>query len=242
MTEFKGVSIITGAVTETEALRQTVSYIIENCNAEDITEIIIAYPDRVTPQCLSVINELCSAQCGVHVHSFLQKRPKLGFLTESFDMAKGSHVITVDSDLALSISLIPQMIECAKKEPDVIFSASRWLKGSNFNGYNKFKKIWNYCSQKFLSVLFGGGLTDYTIPFQIAPAELYRKINFEETGFPIFLEMVLRPLRLGCKFKELASDCSARTEGKSSNSFLQTAMYLKTALHIRFLPKDKILK
>lgn len=242
MTEFKGVTIITGAVTETDALRRTVNYIKDNCSSADLAEILIGYPDRVTDECLAVINELASAESEVPVTAFRQTRPRLGFLTECFDAAKGSHVITVDSDLALSIELIPQMIECAKKEPDVIFSASRWLGESSFNGYNSFKKIWNRCSQKFLSVLYGSKLTDYTIPFQIAPAELYRKINFEETGFPIFLEMVLKPLRLGCEFKELPSDCSARTEGKSSNSFLQTATYLKTALHIRFMPKNKILK
>jgi hypothetical protein len=242
MTEFKGVSIVTGAVTETEALRRTINFIKESCNPADLTEIIIGYPDRVTPQCLEVINELVSQESQVPVWAFLQSRPKLGFLTECFDAAKGSHIITVDSDLALDIGLIPQMIELAKQEPETIISASRWLGGSSFKGYNPIKKIWNFCAQKFLSVLFGGNLTDYTIPFQIVPAELFKKINFEETGFPIFLEMVLKPLRLGCKFKELPTDCSGRTEGKSSNSFLQTAMYLKTALHIRFLPKEKILK
>ncbi len=242
MSEFKGVTIITGAVTETQALRRTVSCILSSCNPCDLTEIIIGYPDRVTPQCLDVINELAGANLGVPIKAFRQTKPFMGFLIEAFDMANGSHCITVDSDLALNIDLIPLMIEGAKHEPDTIFSASRWLESCSFNGYNKFKKIWNYCSQKFLSVLFQSNLTDYTIPFQIAPTSLYRSINFEETGFPIFLEMILKPLRLGCKFKELPTNCSARTEGKSSNSTMQTLAYLKTAIHIRMMPKNKILK
>ena len=242
MNEFTGVSIVTGAVTETDSLRYTVNYILENCDHSDLKEIIIGYPDRVTGECFGVINELVTMKSDVPVHIFLQKRPKLGFLTEAFDIAEGSHVITVDSDMALDLELIPQMIKCAKKEPDTIFSASRWLGGSEFEGYNKFRKLLNFFSQKFLAVLYSSDLTDFTIPFQIISADLLRKINFEETGFPILIEMVLKPVRLGCKIKELPTDCHSRKQGKANNSALQIPLYLKTALHIRFMPKEKILK
>ena len=242
MAEFSGVSIVTGAVTETDSLRRTVEFILENCNHNDLTEIIIGYPDRATSECVAVIKELEAKECDVSIWSFVQKRPSLGFLTEAFDYAKGSHIITVDSDMALDLELIPKMIEGAKKEPDTVFSASRWLGGSKFDRYNKFKKFLNFCAQKFLAVLYQSELTDFTIPFQIISAELLKSINFEETGFAIFIEMVLKPLRLGCKIKELPSDCRERTQGKSSNSFAQLPSYLKMALHIRFMKKEDILK
>lgn len=242
MDKFSGVSIVTGAVTETDSLRRTVDFILENCNHSDLAEIIIGYPDRATPECVAVIKELEARESDVSIWSFVQKRPKLGFLTEAFDKAAGSHVITVDSDMALDLALIPQMIDGAKKEPDTIFSASRWLGGSSFNRYNKFKKLLNYCSQKFLAVLYQSKLTDFTIPFQIVSAELLRSINFEETGFAIFIEMVLKPVRLGCRIKELPTDCHERTQGKSNNSVTQLPSYLRTALHIRFMKKEDILK
>lgn len=242
MSEFKGVSIVTGAVTETTALRETVNFILENCRHTDIAEIIIGYPGRVTPECLEVIRRIETGCGDVSVITFLQKRKSLGFLTEAFDKATGSHIITVDSDMALDLSLIPVMIENAKKEPETIFSASRWLGGNRFYGYNKFKKVLNICAQKFLSVLYSSDLTDFTIPYQIIPAHILQSIEFEETGFAIFLEMVLKPLRLGYKFKELPTDCHSRTEGKSSNSFAQIPQYLRTALHVRFMPKENILK
>ncbi|MBO5860003.1 MAG: glycosyltransferase [Clostridia bacterium] len=243
MSGFKGVSIVTGTVTETNTLRETVRFILENCRHSDITEIIIGYPaDRVTKECLAVIGELESAPCDVPIIAYQQKKERLAYLTEAFDMARGSHIITVDSDMALDLSLIPVMIENAKKEPETIFSASRWLGGNKFYGYNKFKKVLNICAQKFLSVLYSSDLTDFTIPYQIIPTDILQAIEFEETGFPIFLEMVLKPLRLGYKFKELPTDCHSRTEGKSSNSFAQIPQYLRTALHVRFMPKENILK
>lgn len=242
MNEFKGVSIVTGAVTETTSLQHTVDFILKNCEHSDIAEIIIGYPERVTPECLKTIEDIKENQGDVAVITFLQKRKSLGFLTEAFDMATGSHIITVDSDMALDLTLIPEMIANAKKEPETIFSASRWMGGNRFHGYSGFKKVLNFCAQKFLSVLYSSDLTDFTIPFQIVPTETLRSIEFEETGFPIFLEMVLKPLRIGCKFKELPTDCYSRKDGESSNSFLQIPQYLRTALHVRFMPKEDIFK
>lgn len=242
MNEFSGVSIVTGAVTETDSLRRTVEFILENCNHNDLAEIIIGYPERATAECVAVIKELEAMQSDVSIWSFEQTMPSIGFLVEAFELAKGSHVITVDSDMALDLELIPKMIVGAKKEPDTIFSASRWLGGNKFEGYNKFKKILNFTAQKFLAVLYQSDLTDFTIPYQIVSADLLRSINFEETSFALFAELVLKPIRLGCKIKELPTDCHGRTQGKSSNSFAQLPLYLKTALHVRFMPKENILK
>ena len=93
MTEFSGVSIVTGAVTETDSLRRTVEFILENCNHNDLTEIIIGYPDRATSECVAVIKELEAKKGDVRVWSFVQKRPSLGFLTEAFDFAAKSKIV-----------------------------------------------------------------------------------------------------------------------------------------------------
>lgn len=241
MKEFR-VSVLTGAVTETDSLRKTVLTVLETCNHIDLAEIIIGYPDRATPECLEVIDELCLMPCDVPIVAHKQVLPRMGFIKELIQMAKGTHCITVDSDLALDISLIPQMIERAKAEPDVIVSASRWLKGCSFSGYSPAKLVANFAAQKFLAFLFMSRLTDFTIPFQIAPAKIYKSINFESNGFPLLLELVLKPLRLGCEFVEIPTNCYGRKQGKSSNSFRQTAKYFSTALHIRFMKKENILK
>ena len=240
--EFKNVSILIGAVTETDSLRKTVETVLGICNHEDLAEIMICYPDRVTAECLDVINELTSQGGDVPIVSFEQTFPFMSFIIEMIGKAKGTHCITVDSDLALDLNLIPQMIEGAKKEPDTIFSASRWLGGNKFEGYGTIKNAINFLAQKFLSVLYSSDLTDFTIPMQIAPTELYRSIKFEETNFALLPEMVLKPLRLGVKIKELPTDCRSRKQGKSSNSSLQLFSYLKVALKVRFMPKEKILK
>lgn len=230
-----------GAVSETESLRQTVNTLLEVCDHKDITEIIIGYAQRITPECLETVKEIAAMECDVPIVVFEQTRPFMSGINDMIDVAKGSHCLLVASDMALDLSIAAQMIECAKKEPDVIHSASRWMKGCKFYDYGKTKRFINFCAQKFLAVLYMRNLTDFTIPVQIAPSELYKSIRFEEVGFPFLLEMVLKPIRLGYKFHELPTNCYPRKDGKSSNSAKQTLSYLKVALHIRFMPKRDIL-
>lgn len=241
MSEFKGVTLMMGAVNETDSIRQTVNTLLEVCDHKDVTEIIIGYAQRVSPECLAVLKEIAAMECDIPIVVFEQTRQFMSGINDMIDVAKGSHCLLVASDMALDLSIVPQMIECAKKEPEVIHSASRWMKGCKFYDYGKLKRFLNFCAQKFLAVLYMRNLTDFTIPVQIAPSELYKSIKFEEIGFPFLLEMVLKPIRLGYKFKELPTNCYPRKDGKSSNSAKQIFSYLKVALHIRFMPKKDIL-
>ncbi len=240
MSEFTGVTLMMGAVNETESLRQTVNTLLEVCDHKDIKEIIIGYAQRITPDCLATVKEIAAMECDVPIVVFEQKRPFMSGINDMIDVAKGSHCLLVASDMALDLSIVPTMIEQAKKEPDVIHSASRWMKGCKFYDYGTAKRFINFCAQKFLAVLYMRNLTDFTIPVQVAPSELYKSIKFEEPGFPFLLEMVLKPIRLGYKFKEYPTNCYPRKDGKSSNSAKQIISYLRVALHIRFMPKKNI--
>ncbi len=241
MSTFKGLSVMIGAVSETDSLRQTVKEIVDICDHKDITEIIVCYPERITPACYAVVKELSETDLGVPFVAFQQNRPFMAAIKDMIDIAKGSHCILFDSDMALDINTLPKLIELTKNDPDTIHSLSRWKKGCKFYGYGKFRKLVNFCAQKFLSVLYMKNLTDFTIPVQIAPVELYKSIKLEEEGFPILLELVLKPLRLGCNFTETPTNCYSRKQGKSSNSIKQTISYLPVALRVRFMKKEDIL-
>lgn len=241
MAEFKNLSIMMGAVTETDSLIKTVNTLLEVCDKEDLREIIISYADRTTPETKAVINQIKDSQSEVPIVVIKQTRPFMGCIKDMIDISRGSHCLLVASDMALDLEPVAQLIEKAKREPEKIHSLSRWMKGCKFYGYDKIKWVLNYLAQKFLAVFYMKRLTDFTIPVQIAPAELYKSINFEEMGFPFLLEMVLKPIRLGYEFTEIPTNCYSRKEGKSSNSAKQTSEYLRVALHIRFMPKEHIL-
>lgn len=239
--EFENLSIMMGAVTEVETLRQTVNTLLSICDHKDLKEIIICYSDRSTKESLEVCRELKENESDVPIVVMKQTRPYMASVNDTIDASRGSHCLLVASDMALDLDTVPVLIEKAKKEPEVIHSVSRWMKGCKFYGYGKVKRIINFFAQKFLAVLFMRNMTDFTIPVQIAPAMLYKSIKFEETRFPFLLEMVLKPIRLGYRFTETPTNCYSRNEGKSSNSTKQTLDYLRVALHIRFMKKEDIL-
>ena len=242
MSEFSGVSIMLGAVTETESLRKTVETVIALCDKSDLAEIAIGYSPRATEGCLAVLDELQSTDLGVPTNNFVQKRPFMAGISDIIDSAKGSHCLLLASDMALDLDCVPKMIEMAKKQPNVIHKCSRWMPGCKFYDYGKLKQAANFLAQRYLRLLYGVKLTDFTIPVQIVPTEVYQSIEFEEIGFPMLFEMVLKPLRLGCEFTEIPTNCYPRTDGKSSNSVKQISQYLRLSLHVRFMKKEDILK
>ena len=242
MNQFQSVSVLLGAVTETDTLRETVNTILQVCDHGDLREIIICYSQHATPECVNVIRELAAMETDVPIVTFMQTRRHIAGLIDMFEAARGSHCIFAATDLALDLSCMPVMIENAKKDPEQIVTISRWLEGCRFYGYSPVKKLFNFLGQHFLRVLFRTDLTDLTTPYQIVPAELYKSIRYENEDFPFMLEMLLKPLRLGYRFKEIPSNCYGRKQGRSNNSILQTAAFLPTAIHIRFMKKEQILK
>lgn len=242
MAEFENVSVLMGAVDETESLADTVNEILRICNSDDIKEIIILKAPHISHECEAVVSRIKETDVNGKIVVATQKGIGIGALVELFDIAKGSHCMIVASDNALELQCVPQMIEKAKENGDVIVKTSRWLPGCRFIDYSKPRYVMNYLGQIFLTVLFGRKMTDFTNPNQIVSTEVYRKIKWESMGFPILLELVLKPLRLGCEFTEIPTDCYGRKQGKSSNSFRQTAKYFSTALHIRFMKKKDLLK
>ena len=116
------------------------------------------------------------------------------------------------------------------------------MRSDAFHGYSPSKKIINRLSQTFLRILFLKHITDFTNSVQTFPAYVHKNGNWQEEGFPYLLEMVLLPLRMGVEFEEFPAECFNREEGKSKNSAIQTAMYLKTALRIRFTGKNKLFR
>lgn len=242
--KFESLSIILPAMDETYSLMQTVDTIMETCRREDLEEIIIVVCNKSTEQCIKTAEEIgkkYGLRIPVTVH--YQKKPFVGgAVQEGMEIAKGSHVVLMSSDLETDPYLICEFIRLEKKNPDKIVTATRWKKGGGFNGYNKVKLVANGIFQRIIALLFFVNLTDITYAYRIFPRNLMLLIEWEELRHPFFLETALKPLRLGVKFIEIPVKWTARTEGVSQNSFWANFKYFKTAWHVRFMKKEDILK
>lgn len=229
---------------ETYSLKETVDIIAATCRKADLAEFILLLCDNTTKESRETAEALVKEYGGkipIYIHN--QTLPFVGgAIREGFDLAKGSHVVLMSSDLETDPNIIRKFIEKAKKYPDRIITASRWRKGGGFKDYSKIKLVCNLIFEKAIGMFYFVRLTDITYAFRIFPTELMQSIEWTELKHPFFLETALKPIRLGVKFIEIPARWSARTEGVSQNSFFANFKYFKTAWNNRFLKKEDILK
>ena len=242
MGNFRSVSIVLPVLNETRSLEKTVEVIEGTCDARDIEEYIIVVCDRTTPEAVSACQRLKERLDGrASIHN--QKLPFIGgAMREAFDLARGSHTVMMSSDLETDPAVIRVFIEAARKKPDAIITASRWIEGGGFQGYHPMKLAANFLFQKIFAILYGVRLTDLTYAYRIFPSALLKSIAWEELKHPFFLETVIKPLRLGVEVIEVPALWKARAEGNSVNPFLSNFAYFRIALKVRVRSRERILK
>lgn len=241
MQKFESASIILPVMNETYSLRQTVEIIERDC-CRDVKEYLIVVCERTKPESLAVCKEIKS-RLGERVKIHVQKMPFIGgAIREAFELATGSHTILMASDLETPPEVVKTMIELVKEQPNRIVTASRWIKGGKFYGYDPLKKFLNFIFQRIFSLLYFVALTDMTYAYRIFPTYLVKAINWEELKHPFLLETIVKPLRLGIKVKEIPAIWRARTEGESQNTFFGNFVYFRIGFKARFMPISKILK
>ena len=242
MNRFTSLSVILPIINETRSLEETVEIISATCPPEAIREYLIVYCQRTTPESVGVARRL-AVRLGDQCVLYEQKLPFIGgAMREAFDLARGSHVVMMSTDLETDPALIQVFIAEARKTPDDIITASRWIRGGGFKDYNRAKLLLNWVFQKMLAALYGCRLTDLTYAFRIFPTSLVQAIAWEELKHPFFLETVLKPLRLGVRLREVPAWWKARSEGASQNPFWYNFVYLRIALRVRLRSPNRLLR
>ncbi len=235
------VSIILPVINETFSLKQTFE-ILESQNKQYIKEYLIIICNRTTPESLSVIEDLKKNYPDrIIVHSQILKFLG-GAVREAIELAKGTHLVMMATDLETDPNLVKEFIDLTKNNPDIIVTATRWKTMGGFKGYNPLKLVMNWMFQKFFSAIYRTSLTDMTYGFRIFPTQLLQSIQWKELRHPFLFETVLKPLKLGVNVIEIPTKWEARKEGESQNPFLVNFLYFKTGLRVFFLDKNQIKK
>jgi hypothetical protein len=238
---FESATIILPVVNETTSLKQTVDIILSGVKREDIKELLIVTCKKTTAEAREVVAGL-HKELGELVVTHEQGLPFLGgAMREAFNLARGSHVIMMASDLETDPKDVAVLIAEARKNPAAIITASRWQTGVQFHGYSKIKLLCNWIFQRSFSVLYGTKLTDLTFAYRIFPTKLVQAIRWEDLRHSFLFETLVKPLRLGVPVVEIPSTWRVRTEGVSQNTFFRNFEYFKIGLATRFASREKIL-
>jgi hypothetical protein len=238
---FESVSIILPVINETISLQQSVDIILRDVKREDIREFIIVVCKRTTVDSMGVIRRI-QQDLGNLVVLLEQTLPFLGgALRDGFDIARGSHVLIMASDLETDPNDVCRLIGEARKNPSSVVSTSRWMRGGRFHGYSGVKLACNWLFQRCFSLLYLTSLSDMTYGFRILPTALVRCIRWEEVRHPFNLECILKPLRLGVPVSEIPTVWHPRIEGDSQNPFFRNFEYFRIGLKVRVVGKKSFL-
>lgn len=241
--KFEACTIIIPVIRETDLFEQVVETILDTCNHNDLKEfIIVVHPKYTAKESFRSIEKMkqrCE-KAGIPYTILKQKLSGMGgAMRDAIDIAKGSHIVIQNADMALDPWLVTKLIACAKDRPKDITGVSRYIQGGKIEkGYNKLKLVWNIIAQRYCRILYHSNLTDYTYFYKICPTKYYHAVNWEELKHPFGLEVTLKFLRLGVNFHEIPG-CQV---GGSQSGYGETLLYLPTSLRIRFMSKKKILK
>ncbi|MBE6835567.1 MAG: glycosyltransferase [Ruminococcaceae bacterium] len=238
MKKFDRLSIVVLATTEKKTLIETVDTLINSCSAEDISEIIILMVSDSCPSAEIADEIIRNNRSSVPISRRIQKTPGLyPAVFEAPKLVSGcSHILIIGSDLEMDPASVPAMIKAAKKNPDAIICASKFMKGSYRENYGVFHYICNRAVNAAVGLILHIKGTELLSTFQIYPMELYNRMNFtSETRS--YYEYTMRPLAMGEKYIEIPTDYIRRTEGESNYNLKRYidlgTTFLKTALSER---------
>jgi glycosyltransferase involved in cell wall biosynthesis len=233
------VSVILPVIDETASLRQTVAVLLQE-NREHIGEILIIVCGKTAPDALRVSYALVREYPSlIRVH--FQTRPFLGgALRDAFELATGSHVLMMASDLETDPGTVKDLIAAAQTGYDIV-TATRWHLDGGFEGYSRTKFILNLLFQKTFGLLYGTDLSDLTYGFRIFKTEWVKRISWEEQRHAFLLETILKPLRLGARVGEVPSVWRNRMEGASHNRLSNHLAYFRIGIRTLFRDRRELL-
>jgi glycosyltransferase involved in cell wall biosynthesis len=234
-------SVVLPVMNETWSLEKTVRVLVEE-NAGDIKEILIITSPRTNEKSLGTIERLIQMYPSlIRVHQ--QTLPYLGgAIQEAFSLAHGNYTVLMASDLETDPHLVRAMVKEITDGKHDIVVASRWLESQGFQGYSFLKYLSNFIFQKAFSILYRVPLTDLTYGFRIYRTEIIQRIIWEELKHSFLFESLVKPLRLGCRVKEIPAIWTLRKEGASQNMLSAYVGYFRIGLSVAFRDPKRLLR
>lgn len=215
---FESVTIFVLASNETALLEETVSDIRRYCPDNDLEKVVIVLKNRDCPA-YSVAKKLSEKYEDGKIEPYFQKADTLEeCIGEIPSLVRSSHFIIMASDMEMSPTAIATFVEKAKRHPDRVICASKWMKDSVVEGYGRFHEFGSRTLNIVLNLIIGKKTSDVVSLYQIYPYSLYQKMDFRNPKTFVY-EYTIKPLCMGAEYEEIPTVYRNRTEGKTSYNY-----------------------
>lgn len=152
-----------------------------------------------------------------------------------------THILTMDADLNHDPAMIPRFIRVLKRDNTDIIIGSRFMKGGRFQDRRIWKRILSLVTNFLITKLFEIGVHDITSGYRLMKKNIVLTIRNElrETGYPSYMEFIIRAKKYGFTIKELPITYIPRKWGESKMNKIRTSLdYLFFFTRLLLIPKN----
>ena len=159
---------------------------------------------------------------------FNQLKPYVGGAIDlGIKKSKLKFIAIMASDLETNPNELMRMIKISIKNPTSIISADRWLSQRGFSNYGVIKYLANFFFQRLIKFFFKYEILDFTFAYRIYPSKILKNLILTEFRHGFALELLLKPIKMGCDIITIPATWRKRVEGTSSISIKSYFSYLK---------------
>jgi dolichol-phosphate mannosyltransferase len=187
-----------------EITTQDYELLIVNDGSADSTQKIVEKHQKSYPQ-LRLVNH--------------PKNQGLGAaLRTGFREAKGDVIVTLDSDLTHPPRMIQLLASKITSTTDVCI-ASRYVPGGGMEGVPLWRVALSVAANRAFQLLFFTRVRDITAGFKAYKSSVIKQVQIKRTGFAVQLEIMVRLIKMGCRFTEVPLILTTRQQGHGQSKF-----------------------
>lgn len=211
---------------------------LQNLLREKLEEVILIISPSSPDKTVEICNNISKAYGNVHCH-IQKENPGLGrAIKEGFKIAKGSHILMMDSDGEMDPATVPEMIKKMEESRCDMVVGSRWVKGGGVVGYSTSKYFLNRAYQIIFRLLFLTKTKDLTLGFKLLRKEIVDRLHWESEFHDLAVEITLKLLKYGYRIEEVPTTWTARKIGASKNNMKGNFRYVIRGLSVRLQKKE----
>jgi glycosyltransferase involved in cell wall biosynthesis len=161
---------------------------------ENVEFIII--DDFSTDNSYEIVKQFIAGKPGFKLYKHEVNKGKGAAVKTGVSYSSGDIFLVQDSDLELSPSDIPAMVDAMKLLNVEFINGSRYLPGVP-RPLASFKRYWgNKIFTNLTSVLINVKLTDMACGYKLVHRDLFNKLNLKENRFGFEAELIIKALRI----------------------------------------------
>lgn len=211
-------SIVIPCHNEAETIRPTVEKI--EATLKGLPFDIIAVNDCSVDSTGQVLQRLASKYGNILV---VDRSGQRGFgraVKEGISNVKAPFFCLMMADSSDDPATVISMYKAAIGGADVVIGA-RFIPGGNVVMYPLGKLIANRLANRFYSLVFMSPVKDFSNAFKFFRTGLVNECNLSSDGFPLTVEMVLKPLKKKARIVEVPTVWTNRKAGKAKFNLLK---------------------